>query len=157
MINPNYLKNDIPALTLSVGALILAVLISTITISGHGNGMTTQASSTPYEMANSAARAGVEMAKWQIECHGRIIRGGIPKRYHINGASFEANWDDVDLADSTAIVRSRGFSPGSTSFEYIVDLESKVKIEFLPVRKNQILAEYYTRNFPIIINTGARR
>ena len=137
--------NEIPVLMLSVASLAAAVLISLYTMTSHDRVEAAAASRDPYHMAEAAARAGVEAATWHIQCHGRVVQGGIGRKYHINGASFEASWSEVNLSDSTVTIRSNGISQLGNNQEYTLNIETRVKLEFLPVHKNEILTDYYTR------------
>jgi hypothetical protein len=154
MTNPS--QNDIPILMLSVASLLAAVLISLFTITSHSRGEAEAASRDPYQMAESAARAGVEVAAWHIQCHGRVVRGSIGKRYHINGASFQAAWGDVNLSDSTVTIKSIGFSQIGNNQEYTLEIETRVKLDFLPLRRNEILTDYYTRGYPTIVSAAGQ-
>ncbi|OGC90294.1 MAG: hypothetical protein A2W25_05995 [candidate division Zixibacteria bacterium RBG_16_53_22] len=138
--------NEIPVLMLSVAALIAAVFISLFTMTSHDRVEAAAASRDPYQMASAAARAGVEAATWHIQCHGRVVQGGIGRKYYINGASFEASWGEVNLSDSTVTIQSSGISQLGNNQEYTLNIETRVKLQFLPVHKNEILTDYYSRS-----------
>jgi hypothetical protein len=151
MTNDN---SNIPVMMLSVGSILLAVLILVATISGQGRDPVE--SHDPNVLAEMAARTGVEAATWHIQCHGRVVGGGMPRKYAINGAAYEVSWGDVDLSDSTVVINSRGICQTKDGREYRVELVSREKMQFLPSHKNEILAEYYTRERPMVVSTGAK-
>jgi len=140
---------------LSIASLVAAGIISIYTMTTHGREQAEAASRDPYQMAEVAASEGIEAAKWHIECHGRTAPGGIGRHYAINGASFEVSWGEVDLSDSTVTVKSSGISMLKNKVEYSLNIEKRVKLDFLPIRKNEILTDYYTRGTSMIVNVGA--
>jgi hypothetical protein len=95
-------------------------------------------------VVDEAAKAGIEAAKWHIQCHGRTTSGSIGPHFWINGATYGAQWDDMDLRDSTVIVRSVGDYEIGSNQSYQVNLESKIKIEFLPAHTNSVFTSYYS-------------
>ena len=96
-------------------------------------------------MASAAAYAGLDAAKWHIECHGRTESGSLAPHYHINGAIYIVEWDDVNLSDSTVTVRSRGILRSAQQENYSIDILNRIKLEFLPAHRNEILTSYYAR------------
>jgi hypothetical protein len=151
-------KNDLPVLMLSIGALFMAVLISAVTIKSHERDKAQIIASDPYHAATVAAQAGIEIATRHIEWHGRTIRGGIGPHFCINGALFTANWDNVNMTDSTVLIRCRGFSTPRDNQEFRVDVDSLVKLEYLPPQLNNILSGYYSQDRPIeIVSSHAGR
>jgi hypothetical protein len=142
-------RTEIPILVLSIMTVIIAGGLSIITISRGSDRNEISGQSAPNDRADEAARAGLEAAKWHIECHGRSKAGGMGPRYYINGATYSVQWDDVNMEDSTVVVRSVGNFAVGIDQDYQVDLESKIKIDFLPAHRNTILSEYYSekRNF----------
>jgi hypothetical protein len=140
---------------LSIGALLMAVFILFSSMSGRTNDASSTLSDDPYAAAEIAAQAGIDAARWHIQCHGRTTRGGLGRKYFVNGATYEVRWDNVNMSDSTVAVNSAGVSSLNNGQEYRLQIESTIKLDFLPFRKNQILTEYYTREHPTIINVSA--
>ena len=137
-------KNDTVVLVFSIIAVLFAGFISMATISNHSRKMNAVNSSDPFVCAEAAARAGLDAAKWHIECHGRVEKGSLSPHYFINGALYSVEWDDVDLRDSTVTVRSEGdFSSGGQ--HYRMDLSSRIKLGFLPTHRQPILSAYYSK------------
>jgi hypothetical protein len=139
-------KNDTVVLVLSLVAVVMAGLLSMATISIKEKQEEDIGSIDPFARSEVAARAGFEAARWHIECHGRIERGGLAPRYYINGAMYAVAWDDVDMVDSTVLVHSEGFVSSASGQQYRTDLDSKLKLTFLPSHKQNILGEYYSQN-----------
>ncbi|MEE9554479.1 MAG: hypothetical protein V3W18_09300 [candidate division Zixibacteria bacterium] len=98
----------------------------------------------PMKRAEIAANSGFEAAKNHIECHGRISAGDLAARYFANGATYTVEWDDVDMTDSTTMVRSKADFSWGGGEQYQVELESKIKLDFLPSHDQEILNEYYS-------------
>ena len=143
-------SNDGATLTLSVIALLLAILFSINTFTGQATETSFDNSTDPFDQAQTAAQAGIEIAKWQIECNGYVAHGSLPPHFWINGATYTVEWDDVNMADSTVNIRSRGDMPVPDNMRYGVVKEAKVKLSFLPVRKNAILNDYYSKDRPAV-------
>jgi hypothetical protein len=137
-------RTDLPILILSVLAVAIAGGISVITMTHGSDKNAVYNQSIPNDMADEAARAGLEAAKWNIECHGRTKSGGLGPRFHINGATYSVCWDDMNIADSTVLVHSLGDYEVGLNQNYQVFMESKIKIEFLPGCTNAILTSYYS-------------
>ncbi len=145
-----------PILALSVMALLVAGTFSMITITGKSSDNATSISANPEQLATEAARGGLEAAKWNIECHGRTTAGGLGPRYYINGATYNVQWDDVNMQDSTVHVRSIGTYTINSTQNYQIKLESDLKIEFLPNHKNIILSSYYSQKRDDIAQAPSR-
>jgi len=139
-------------------AVLIAATLTMATISNHSGDLTAGnelALSTPdpLKRAELAAKAGIDAARYHIECHGRTSAGRIAPRFYVNGATFAAEWDDVDMADSTTVIRSTGdFSWGGEK-SYQADMESKIKLSFLPTHKQEILERYYSRDDIVITDS----
>ena len=138
-------RTDTVILIFSTLAVLIAATLSMATIS-TGTKSLLDHSPNPTERAEAAANAGIDVARWHIECHGRIEAGGLSPRYYINGAIYKVEWDDVDMADSTVTVRSLGRFSWDNDNTNEVMVESKIKLGFLPNNKENILSDYYTRN-----------
>lgn len=145
------IKLDSVVLIISVLAVLVAATLTMATITRNSERAEQQSailldSPDPMLRAEQAAEAGLDAAKWHIECHGRVEAGGLSPKYFANGATYTVAWDDVDLSDSTVVVRSTGnFSWGGKK-QYQADVESKLKIDFLPSHGEEILSIYYSRN-----------
>jgi len=139
-------KSDIPILILSVVALLLAGVLSMVTMANRPDKIEANLSSSSYHAAEEAAEAGIQAAKWHIQCHGRKRAGGLDSKYHINGATYKVAWDDIDLTDSTVVIHSEGESVMPSDQRYTYKLDSKIKIEFLPAHSDDILTSYYDEN-----------
>jgi hypothetical protein len=156
MSNRGEIKLDSAVLIASALAVLVAATLTMATIARNSQKSEQLSqvffdSPDPMERAEQAARAGVEAAKWHIECHGRIEAGGLSPKYHINGATYTVAWGDVDLSDSIVIVRSTGNFSWDGKRQYQVDTESKIKIESMPSHGQEILSAYYSRhNSPLI-------
>jgi hypothetical protein len=144
MSNSSSSRTDIPVLVLSIIAVLVAAVLSMATIVTRSDKNTISATSIPDEVANEAAKAGISAAKWHIECHGRTTAGNLSSHYYINGATYRASWGDMDLQDSMVQVVSEGNFAVGNNQDYKVRLESKIKINFLPAHKNEILTSYYS-------------
>ena len=144
MSRSNSGRTDLPVLVLSVLAVLVAGAISMTTISTSSDKNYVTGTSSPSEIADEAARAGLEVAQWHIECHGRTTAGSIGPHFCINGALYTAEWDDMNPLDSTVVVRSTGDYEISKSQIFRAHLESKIKVGFLPPHKNMILDSYYS-------------
>jgi hypothetical protein len=137
-------RAELPILVLSILALVIAGGMSIITVSQGSDRNEIIGQSTPNNRADEAARAGLEAARWHIECHGRTRAGSLGPRYFVNGATYTVQWNDMNMADSTVMVRSVGDFTVRIDQSYRVILESKIKIGFLPIHKNMILSDYYS-------------
>ncbi len=149
-------KTDLAVLVLSVLAVLVAGAISMTTISSSSDKNYVAGASTPAQMADEAARAGLEVAKWHIECHGRTTSGSIGPHFYINGALYSAEWGDMNPLDSTVVVRSTGDYEISTSQVFRAHIESQLKIEFLPRHKNMILNSYYSAKRELLSEFSSR-
>ena len=138
-------RTDTVILIFSTLAVLIAATLSMATIS-TGTKSLLDDSPNPTERAEAAANAGIDVARWHIECHGRIEAGGLSPRYYINGAIYKVEWDDVNMTDSTVTVRSTGDFSWGDDKHYRVNVESRIKLEFLPDHRQEILDEYYTNN-----------
>lgn len=151
MIGRSDSKADSGVLVFSMLAVLVAATLTmaTITTNVDKNSSASEidlATPDPLKRADMAAKAGVEAAKYHIECHGRTEAGRISPRFYINGATYVVEWDDVNMADSTANVKSTGdFSWGGDK-HYRVEVNSKVKLSFFPAHKQEILSAYYSRD-----------
>lgn len=139
-------RSEIPIIILSIAAVLAAGVLSMATISTHKNEKAVVRSSDPYLLADQAAKAGFETARWHIENHGRTRQGSLSSHFDINGALYAVEWDNVDLSDSTVNVRSTGEVVLENGQACEVSLESKMKIAFIPERTNTILDSYYSKN-----------
>ncbi|UCE66278.1 MAG: hypothetical protein JSU85_04780 [Candidatus Zixiibacteriota bacterium] len=143
MISQFDTRTDTVVLIFSTLAVLIAATLSMATISTNHNSMATD-SPDASERAEAAANAGVEAARWHIECHGRTKAGGLTPKFYVNGAVYNVEWDNVDMIDSTVMVRSLGeFSWGDDTRNEVL-VESRIKIEFLPTHKQEILKDYYS-------------
>ncbi len=143
MKNRSDTRTDTVVLMFSVLAVLIAATLSMATISTNHNTMATE-SPDAAARAEAAANAGVEAARWHIECHGRTQAGSLTPKYYVNGAIYSVEWDNVNMADSTVTVRSVGeFSWGDDSPNEVL-VESKIKLEFLPTHGQEILRDYYS-------------
>ena len=138
-------RTDTVVLIFSTLAVLIAATLSMATIS-TGTRALMDDSPDPTERAESAANAGIDAARWHIECNGRVKAGGLSPRYHINGATYKVEWDDVDMTDSTVTVRSTGDFSWGDERHFRVQVESKIKLDFLPPHRNEILEAYYSAN-----------
>ncbi len=134
-------------------AMLLAGVLSIATISTRTDKNEISKVTAPRDLAEEAARAGLDAAKWHIECHGRTSAGSLSPHYYINGATYSISWDNLDLRDSTVHVNSMGQYTIGKNQDYRVSIESKIKIDFLPAHKNEILSEYYSRNRTDLIDS----
>jgi hypothetical protein len=149
-------RTDIPVLIVSIAAVLLAAVLSMATIVSRSDKSTITTTSIPGEAADEAARAGINAAKWHIECHGRTTAGSLHSHYYINGGSYRVAWGDMDLRDSIVEVISEGSFSSGKNQEYRVKLESKIKVDFLPAHKNEILTSYYSEMRPDSLNPTQR-
>lgn len=136
-------RTDMVVLIFSTLAVLIAATLSMATISTNKDGIIYE-TLDPLKKAEDAANAGVDAARWHIECHGRTGAGGLTPKYFVNGAIYTVEWDDVNLADSTVNVRSRGDFTRGDDKHYEILVESRIKIEFMPSHKQEILSEYYS-------------
>jgi hypothetical protein len=136
-------KTDTVVLMFSTLAVLIAATLSMATISNGTKGFI-EDSPDPGERAEAAASAGIDAARWHIECHGRTEAGGLTPKYFVNGATYTVEWDDVDMSDSTVTVRSFGDFSWGDDQHYKVSMESTLKLEFFPAHRQNILAEYYS-------------
>ena len=149
-------KNDGVTLILSLVALFLAGVLSINTFSNQVTDTSMANSSDPFDKAQAAAQAGMDIVKWEIECNGRTERGSLPPRYWVNGATYAVEWDDVNLTDSTVNVRSKGVALASGDLSYQALREAKLKLAFFPQQQNEILKDYYSKNREPLINQQPR-
>ena len=155
------IKIDSVVLIISALAVLVAATLTMATITRNSGRFEQRSeisfdSPDPMNRAEQAARAGLDAARWHIECHGRVEAGGLSPKYFANGATYKVAWDDVDLADSTAVVRSIGSFSWGGDRQYQVDVESKIKIEFLPSHGQEILSAYYSRHDSSPIATSSK-
>jgi hypothetical protein len=141
-------KNDVVVMMFSFLAVLIAGTLSMATILNRDSHPEPEfwVSENPYDQADAAATAGLTAAQWHLQCHGRQSKGGFQTKYYLNGAQYQAKWDDVDMADSTVIIRSVGIAKTPDGQEYRVEMNSKIKLNFIPAHKSDIMAEYYSRN-----------
>lgn len=139
-------KSDVPILVLSIFALLAAAVLSMATMASKPEKVTADLSGNPYLAAESAAKNGVEAAKWHIICHGRSEAGGLGTKYDISGATYKVEWSDFNSKDSTVEVKSTGESKLPSNETYTFTLESKIKIDYMPSHNSEILTSYYDRN-----------
>jgi hypothetical protein len=137
---------ELPVLILSIVALAIAGGLSIITISNGSDRNEISGRPIRSDAAGEAARAGLEAAKWHIECHGRSKAGSLGPHFYINGATYTVCWSDMNMQDSTVMVQSVGNFAWGIDRSYRVNLESKIKIDFLPAHRNMILSSYYSEN-----------
>lgn len=154
------IKIDSVVLIISALAVLVAATLTMATIT-RNSGKSGQPdkisfdSPDPMKRAEQAAKTGLDAARWHIECHGRIEAGGLSPKYFANGATYRVAWNDVDMTDSTVVVRSTGnFSWGGEK-QYQVDIESRIKIEFLPSHRQEILSSYYSKYHPFAVNASS--
>ncbi len=152
-------KLDSVVLITSVLAVLVAGTLTMATIARNSDDSEQRSeiffdSPDPMMRAEQAARAGLDAAKRHIECHGRIEAGGLSPKFFANGATYTVAWDDVDMFDSTVVVRSLGEFSWGGERQYQADVESKIKIEFLPSHGQEILSAYYSRHNPPAIATS---
>lgn len=138
-------RTDTVVLIFSTLAVLIAATLSMATISTNHDDPRYD-TQDPIAKAEAAADAGVEAARWHIECHGRTAAGGLTPKYYINGATYKVEWDDVNLADSTVKVRSTGDFTRGDDKHYEILVESRIKLEFMPSHHQDILKEYYSQN-----------
>jgi hypothetical protein len=136
-------RTDTVVLIFSALAVLIAATLSMATISTNHDTLAVN-SPDAAERAEAAAQAGLDAARWHIECHGRTEAGGLTPKYFINGATYEVEWDDVNLADSTVTVRSTGQFSWGRGKQSEVSVESKIKLEFLAAHNQDILKDYYS-------------
>jgi len=141
-------RNDIAILVLSVAAVLAASFISLATTTIRDQAEKIGDLNNPYGKAEAAARAGLEAAKWHIQCHGRVKQGSIASQYYINGAVYSVEWEDANLSDSTVRVRSRGEFLLSEDQTYSFSLDSKIKLSLIPAHGQEILDDYYSQSRP---------
>jgi hypothetical protein len=137
-------RTDTVVLIFSTMAVLIAATLSMATISTNHDDIIYD-TLDPLEKAEAAANAGVDAARWHIECHGRTEAGGLTPKYFVNGATYTVEWDDVDLADSTVNVRSTGDFTRGDDKHYEIQVESRIKIEFMPSHNQEILKDYYSQ------------
>ena len=141
-------KNDVVVMMFSFLAVLIAGTLSMATILNRDSQPQTEfsVSENPYEQADAAASAGLTAAQWHLQCHGRHSKGGFQTKYYLNGAQYEARWDDVNIADSTVLIRSIGIAKTPNGQEYRVELNSRIKLGFIPAHESDILGKYYSKN-----------
>lgn len=150
MSNRGEIKLDSVVLMISAVAVLVAATLTMATITRNSRGSEQRDeifydSPDPMLRAEHAAKAGLDAAKWHIECHGRVEAGGLSRKYFANGATYTVAWDDVNMIDSTVVVWSIGNFSWGGDRQYQVDLESKIKIDYLPSHGQEILRDYYSK------------
>jgi hypothetical protein len=149
MSNKNETRADSFVLVMSMLAVLVAATLTMATISknsenpGFDEGIDFT-SPDPLKRARIAAEAGIEAARYHIECHGRVSAGKLAPRYFANGATYAVQWGDVNFADSTVVVRSKAHFSWGGSKTYEMEMESKVRLEYFPTHGQQILSSYYS-------------
>lgn len=143
MLDKGDFKADSIVLLLSAMAVLVAATLTMATISRNNDELAFN-SPDPLKRAEQAAKAGIEAARWHIQCHGRADSAGLPERYFVNGATYKVEWDTLDKSDSTVDVRSSGYFSWGGEREYQVDLNTSIKIGYLPAHGEDILSDYYT-------------
>lgn len=144
MVNQTDTRTDTVVLIFSTLAVLIAATLSMATISTNHSDVNFD-TQDPLEKAEAAADAGIDAARWHIECHGRTEAGGLSPKYFINGATYKVEWDDINLADSTVNVRSLGNYTRGDDKNYEILVESRIKIEFMPSHRREILEDYYSQ------------
>jgi hypothetical protein len=135
-------RADTVVLIFSVLAVIVAGTLSMATISSNHTAESRQGGD-PIKMADEAARAGIDAARRHVECHGRVEAGGLSPKYHINGATYSANWGEINLSDSTVAIRAIG-NYSYNDKQYSVELDKVLKVNFQSAHRNVALDKYYT-------------
>jgi len=152
-------KIDSGVLIFSGLAVLVAATLTMATIVNYNNASIPDdmmlSTPDPLKRAEQAAQAAIETAKFHIECHGRIEAGRLSPRFYVNGATYSAEWDDVDMSDSTTTVRSSASFSWGGEKDYQVNLESKIKLDFLPKHSMKILDKYYSKD-KIVMETSGR-
>jgi hypothetical protein len=138
MLDKGDFKADSIVLLLSVLAVLVAATLTMATISKNSDDFAYN-SPDPLKRAEQAAKAGIEAARWHVQCHGRTDSGGLPERYFVNGATYRVEWDALDLSDST------------------VDIRSRIKISYLPSHGDEILDDYYAGRRSSVEDQGDSR
>lgn len=144
MTDRNDTRTDTVVLIFSTLAVLIAATLSMATISTNKQEIRLE-SSNPTERADDAANAGVDAARRHIECHGRIEAGSLTPKFYVNGATYRVEWDDVNMKDSTVVVRSLGDFSWGDEKHYEIFVESRIKLDFLPAHDQEILKDYYSR------------
>jgi hypothetical protein len=156
MLDKGDFKADSIVLLLSVLAVLVAATLTMATISKNSDDFAYN-SPDPLKRAEQAAKAGIEAARWHVQCHGRTDSGGLPERYFVNGATYRVEWDALDLSDSTVDVRSSGYFSWGGERRYQVDLDSRIKISYLPSHGDEILDDYYAGRRSSVEDQGDSR
>lgn len=149
-------KADSFVLLLSAVAVLVATTLTMATISRNNDELTFN-SPDPLKRAEQAAKAGIEAARWHIQCHGRTDSAGLPERYFVNGATYKVDWGALDMADSTVDVRSSGYFSWGGQRRYQVDLNTRLKIDYLPAHGIQALNNYYAEQHPALAGADDSR
>ena len=142
-------KSDNLVTVFAIFAILLAGGISLGTMSQPE--ITQQPVADPVKLAEQAAYAGIEAARWHIECHGLKAGGALPRRFYVNGGRFEVAWDGLNQADSTVRVLSTGYyeiAGDSLEIEnrvFCSMLETIIKIDCTAHPRSEILARHYQR------------
>jgi hypothetical protein len=146
----NRYKNETIVTIAALFIMLLAAGVSLTTISVgndiENNEYLLDESVDPVFEAERAALAGIKAAKGHIECHGIKARGNLPKRFYANGGSFEVAWGDINMADSTVRVMSRGYYEADDEKIYESKLESIINVKFLTAHDTQLLLNYYSHD-----------
>jgi hypothetical protein len=143
MLDMGDFKADSIVLLLSVMAVLVAATLTMATISKNSEDYSFN-SPDPLKRAEQAAKAGIEAARWHIQCHGRTHSGELPARYFVNGATYKVEWSGMDQSDSTIDVRSRAYFSWGGEKRYKVDLNTRIKIDYLPAHGEEISGDYYS-------------
>ena len=139
-------RTDIPVLVLSLFALFAAAVLSMASIANKPEKVDVSVAADPYAAAQSAAKTGIEAAKWHIICHSRSQAGGLGTKYDISGATYKVEWSDFNESDSTVKIRSTGEGRSLDNTSYTYTLESTIRIDYMPSHQSDIMTEYYDRN-----------
>lgn len=142
MLDKSDFKADSIVLLLSVMAVLVAATLTMATIS-KSNDEYSFNSPDPLKRAEQAAKAGIEAARWHIQCHGRTDSGELQARYFVNGATYKVEWGTLLQSDSTVDVRSRAYFSWGGEKRYEVDLNTRIKIDYLPAHGEEIPRDYY--------------
>ena len=137
-------SNDTLVLLLSVVALLAATTLSVVTITAKPQTRGFELDD-PTLAVRQAADAGSKAAKGHIQCHGRTRAGHLSSRYHTNGVTYHVQWDDVDLSDSTVVVKTTAEYVAADDRRYEASSETKIKLDFLPSHDLEILHDYYSQ------------
>ena len=144
-------RGDSAVTIFAIFAMLLAGGISIATISTDKNTDTgipvNVMDIDPLARAEQAAAAGVKAVQGHIECHGITESGGLPDQYYANGARFNATWDEINLADSTVKIITKGYCVNENGMEYSTTFESVIKVNLLATHNQAILQDYYNSGY----------